>query len=825
MVNVQMCKCENVQIVTFVRSIIKTLQLFSHLHILTFAHSPNILTFTHLHIIFPPFSMKKHYFLPLILAALSAHAQDSAPTKAELLANEEKQVLISDGAFREYRLAVLFTKEEFNSPRFNRSRDKIKAHLKELENYLNSIYVRDAGVKFTMVYDDRLIDESLHSNQVYIDFDVSTKAITNRIGSDAYDIGVVCNYYGSEDAGGTAGRTTLGCLQWDDLKGNVESSKQEDRTIAHELAHAFGCNHPWNTGSEPGQSGQSIAGYGFSSKTHFISLASLTELINTARSADNIRNASKKTYSTTNTAPRIDRDRMKREYIVPKNTFFTLPIYAADNEQTELNYAYAQWDYVAYRAAHFATFPSSHNNVLDIGRKYSSANYYLVQNSNELPVGEYKMLLSVSDALPMAEAIEKKQAPLRDNYLTYIKVVDVDKPFKINPTLKQEFKTGERFTLKWDVDEKFFNPAESKVRVLLSDDGGETFKHVLVPEAPNTGQCEVVMPQQVIKRIPTYMVGDTPIWTMGQAVLRLEVIGQGYYDITDNNPGLQEGGGTEVQANAIQFSGLPESNYLKIAEGDDLPEKPTLTASKNGAAVNVTYTETTEGNLTRRLWVATDGTDESAYVQWVERIAATAPINVQFTNTKGAINGINYLATFSAPHATVLPDGITAYYISADDSNDNTATLHKFDADILPAYQGFLLASETGEAVDMQATEADATVSTPRIGQNLLGHSAGQDKTIAADDNAYILAEGSTGLAFYRAALNSTLAANKAYLRLPEASALSALRLNLNNTTTGINGIDNSNITHAPLYDLSGRRIAYPTKGGVYIRQGRKIIF
>ena len=62
-----MCKCENVQIVAFVRAVIKTLnhlyiltftkhshictfahshihQAFAHLHILTFAHSPSICT-------------------------------------------------------------------------------------------------------------------------------------------------------------------------------------------------------------------------------------------------------------------------------------------------------------------------------------------------------------------------------------------------------------------------------------------------------------------------------------------------------------------------------------------------------------------------------------------------------------------------------------------------------------------------------------------------------------------------------------------------------------------------------------------------------------
>lgn len=89
--------------------------------------------------------MKNKLFIPLLLAALSTQAQDGTSPTAEQLAREEKEILISDGTFREYRLAVLFTKEEFESPRFSRSRDKIKAHLKELEDYLNGIYVRDAG--------------------------------------------------------------------------------------------------------------------------------------------------------------------------------------------------------------------------------------------------------------------------------------------------------------------------------------------------------------------------------------------------------------------------------------------------------------------------------------------------------------------------------------------------------------------------------------------------------------------------------------------------------------------------------------------------------
>lgn len=766
--------------------------------------------------------MKRKLYLlsPLFSFALAASAQD-ATTTTEQLAKEEQEVAISDGIFREYRLAVLFTKEEYESPRFNRDRNKIKAHLKELEDYLNSIYVRDAGVKFTMVYDDRLIDENLNSSDIYIDnAGTATNAITSRIGSDAYDVGISCNYNASNVSQGLEGLTSLGCIQWDQLKGNAFSCSQDNSTIAHELSHAFGCGHTFENGSEPGTIGMSIAGYGFSSSTHFLSLASLVQLINTAQKADRARNAAfTKTVSKTNTAPRIDRDRMKREYIVPRNTFFSIPVYATDDEQTQLNYAYAQWNYTAYKKAQFPTFPSQKNHVIDFGRRYSTANYTLVLNSNTLPVGDYKMLFSVSDALPTEEAIAKKQAPLRDNYLTMVKVVNVDKPFKINPTLKTEFKTGERITLKWDVDKTFFSE-DSKVRVLLSDDGGQTFTHILVPETANDGECEVVMPQEVLDKLPTYMIGETAIYSIGKAVLRLEVIGKGYYDITDNNTC---NGGSTISDCGIKFNNLPESNYIKIGKDEAMPTAPTLTATKNGANVNVAYSESQEGNLTRRLWVANDGTTESAYVQWVERDMHDA-INVSFAYTDGAINGVDYICSFSAPYPTQLPEGITAYYISPSKSNAQKATMLEWNDRIIPANQGMLLVSESGDDAELCPTSTE--VAALNDGTNLLKHSAGAAKTITTDDNAFILAYGDNGLAFCKAKIGSTLAANKAYLSLPTSAQ--SISLDFNSPTTSIAPIaNNANEVdaNAPFYDLSGRRVAQPTKGGVYIRNGKKIIF
>ena len=66
--------------------------------------------------------------------------------------------------------------------------------------------------------------------------------------------------------------------------------------------------------------------------------------------------------------------------------------------------------------------------------------------------------------------------------------------------------------------------------------------------------------------------------------------------------------------------------------------------------------------------------------------------------------------------------------------------------------------------------------------------------------------------------------ANKAYINASAVTG-SAIALNFGNTVTGINAatiINGEN--NAPIYDLSGRRVWAPVKGGLYIQNGKKII-
>lgn len=196
----------------------------------------------------------------------------------------------------------------------------------------------------------------------------------------------------------------------------------------------------------------------------------------------------------------------------------------------------------------------------------------------------------------------------------------------------------------------------------------------------------------------------------------------------------------------------------------------------------------------------------------------TYPNTITF-NTVSDVEGVSHLATFSAPFATVIPEGVKAYYVSTADNTK--ATMKAITGEAIPANEGVLLTSESAEAVTM-VPATDETLA--KIENNKLGNSAGADKKIAEGDNAYILAGGADGTAFYKGKIGSTLKANKAYLTLNEAGAPEAISMNFGGNVTGINQIVNAEQNNAPVYDLTGRRVVRTVKGGLYIKGGNKFI-
>ena len=524
--------------------------------------------------------------------------------------------VISDGIFREYRLAVYMANEGFRSEQLNQDVSKVKAFWKELETFLNNIYVRDLGVRFTIVQDERLIEKSYKGSYAY---DAGTKLIDAAIGSDAYDIGIVVNYI---EGGALQGLASPGGVKYHERKGWAIVNSQEMITIGHELGHLFGADHPFVGGAglvgrctEP-KSGQSMMSYGYPYKEDFISLESLRMMQPVTKASDFKLSTAAKHTAPSNTAPRIDRSKMRAEYRVPKGTFFTIPVYATDAEQSSLLYAFNQFGCHAGNPAIFPVFPPQHDAKLSFGRRYGGAS--MIANSDEIPVGNYQFWLSVSDALPVEEAIAKKQAPLYDGYIAKVKVVNAT-PFKITSNIESQYAMGQKLTLKWSVDKTFFKEG-SKVRVVMSDDFGETFSHVLVPSTANDGECEMYLPQKLMEKFSTYF----NIWFAGKGLIRLETIDDDfqYYDLSNN---ALVDGGIEVVKSPVTFEGLPTNNYLKLAADAPLPTAPQVTAKVNNSPVVPSFSETTEGNMTIRTWRVQQGGEVYGGQQFIEREAAEIP--------------------------------------------------------------------------------------------------------------------------------------------------------------------------------------------------------
>lgn len=215
-------------------------------------------------------------------------------------------------------------------------------------------------------------------------------------------------------------------------------------------------------------------------------------------------------------------------------------------------------------------------------------------------------------------------------------------------------------------------------------------------------------------------------------------------------------------------------------------------------------------------WDMTEG-NTASYTTAFKLEEVSYPNTVTF-NAVSDVEGVNNLATFSAPFATVVPEGVTAYYVSTADNTK--ATMKAIEAGkAIPAKTGVILTSTTGD----EATMIPATTETAaELTGNKLGNSAGAAKTIAESDNAYILANGADGTAFYKGKVNSILGMNKAYLTL--ASAEHAISMNFGGNVTGINQIVNAEQNNAPVYDLTGRRVVRTVKGGLYIKGGNKFI-
>ncbi|MBR4128836.1 MAG: M60 family metallopeptidase [Bacteroidaceae bacterium] len=177
------------------------------------------------------------------------------------------------------------------------------------------------------------------------------------------------------------------------------------------------------------------------------------------------------------------------------------------------------------------------------------------------------------------------------------------------------------------------------------------------------------------------------------------------------------------------------------------------------------------------------------------------------------------ISTFSAPYATVIPEGVTAYY-ATQEYTGSTLYLKAIEEGLaLPANEGVILVGN----VDVKASDfVPATTETVAVIDNKFSNSAAA--SVVMENNDYILANGNEGIGIYKAQAGTRLKQGKAFLRMGSTSNAPSFIMNFGGNATGVEITLTDGATgEQVVYDLYGRRVTEVTKGRLYIVNGKKV--
>ena len=200
---------------------------------------------------------------------------------------------------------------------------------------------------------------------------------------------------------------------------------------------------------------------------------------------------------------------------------------------------------------------------------------------------------------------------------------------------------------------------------------------------------------------------------------------------------------------------------------------------------------------------------------------ATVSINAACTDGEG-----NYYGTYSNSKAFVVPADLTVSEINIDDSK--LAITNYDEGDIVPANTGVMVSSTTSG----NHTITLAAGGTSVLGANNKLYPSGDAGITAANmtaDNTKfyrLTMHNGTKIGFWWGAAGGAafdLAANKAYLAIPNASEARAGLWFGEEDVTAIETVKAQNVAKGEYFNLAGQRVAQPTKG-LYIVNGRKVI-
>ncbi|GIZ14099.1 reprolysin-like metallopeptidase [Capnocytophaga catalasegens] len=612
---------------------------------------------------------------------------------SEFTTNQSKS--LADDVLRVYRLAMPITYEYYTS-KFRNNLLDVQLFWANTEISLNEIYLRDLAVKFQVVNNEKLvittIDDPINNanfrknaREIILN---STENINKLITANDYDIGIVIGknsqlqeFPDGTPQGGLLGLAGVGA-------GYISSFKAQGiaiastLTIAHEIGHMLGAQHTFSEGgdgsvkTEP-KEGQSIMSYG--TPANFFSLVSIFEHIKPLLArmpyySDNARknlvgipfyndnfyyNNASYGIKTGNKAPSLNKSNLKTKYTLPQNTFFQFQMKATDPENQKLYYLAHQADIKSLDTneasnAVFLTQPASVKNRSCFQTEYEPnlINFYKLNEelyterafSTPTQTGTFTFWLGVRDSDLDPNYTERtNRATTYDMMQTSVEIKQ-GIPFVLTNEFAQSYKAGQKLNLKWNVDANSFG-SHSNVRILLSDDFGDTFRYVLVDKTENDGTCEIVFPSDIsigtTKIKSPFSATDT--FDIPAGVIKIEVIDHIAYAISHTRPfsakrrlssiETQIIGGFTLEKSEITFQNTPEREITVFCH--QIPEKATVTAISTcnaNTSPNISYKETNVQSQCKqhtliREWTATDLCGNTAiFQQLIHIIPASEPL-------------------------------------------------------------------------------------------------------------------------------------------------------------------------------------------------------
>lgn len=441
--------------------------------------------------------------------------------------------------------------------------------------------------------------------------------------------------------------------------------------------------------------------------------------------------------------------------------------------------------------------------------------------------------------------------------------------FKIYPSTQSEI-TGNAFCFKLEGDDYYVNTLEvNKVKVLRGwnkTDGGSS--------------CRVFAPASIAMNYASTWVNAPEGAIGGKAYL--ETAGnltalKNAYNAAGSNPSVENINALTTINTAIAASeassytfkegyyrlvNRQDNHFLHIKEGENVMNTQ---AGKDKTVGSVVYFKSTgeEGKYSLMLEGKYLGTvtrsnnivlgDEASkgtytvefptenFITKIQEVSTTNDVNYHYLHVNGG-NAVGWEASaasqwymipatdievamkdvegkkFASVYLPFDVNAVTDAEAYVGTFNDDKSALNMNLVEGVPAGKGFVLVGSADKATLSIGTAAEVT--SDLQGTNTV-------ITLADDTRANYLVFGKNNntVGFYAPSASvKKIPANKAYLN---ASALSAaaIALNFNGTTTGVNTVVlGENGVNAPVFDLSGRRVAAPVKGGVYIQNGKKFI-